>query len=457
MEQAERKKAEALVFYGVSGDLAYKKIFPALFDLAKIDQHPKLVIGMARRGWQLSDLVERARKSIKEHGHYDEATFEKFAQTLRYVDGDYRKQETFELLYAALEGTEHVAHYLAIPPSMFQAVVEQLANCRLAKGARLIVEKPFGRDQQSAHELNATIHKVFPESSIFRIDHYLGKSAVQNLLAFRFSNTFFEPIWNRHYIDSVQITLGEAFGVEGRGRFYEEVGAIRDVIQNHVLQIVGYLAMEPPVGTYPEALRDEQVKVFRMIRPIAPTDIVRGQLSGYRNEEGVAEDSEVETFAALKLYLDSWRWDGVPFLIRAGKKMPKTAAEIYVKFKRPPLSGKVGGLTNSIRLRLSPEVQISLGTNMIDAVDADQIVQRPLEATSLEGYGRVNPYARLLGDALIGDQTLFTREDAVEVAWSVVDQVIKHPVPVIQYQAGTWGPEEAASLAADVGGWHDPT
>ncbi|MCH2109702.1 MAG: glucose-6-phosphate dehydrogenase, partial [Polyangiaceae bacterium] len=431
-------------------------IFPALFELVARGKLEVPIIGMARRGWQLSDLVARAKASIQENGQYDEATFEKFSGLLRYVDGDYQDEATFASLKSALGDARHALHYLAIPPSMFAPVVGLLGKTGVAEGARLVVEKPFGRDLESARELNHTIHSIFGENRLFRIDHYLGKSAVQNLLAFRFGNIFFEPIWNSHYIESVQVTLSEDFGVEGRGKFYEEVGAIRDVIQNHALQIVSYLAMEPPVGTYPEALRDEQVKVLRMIRSIRPDDAVRGQVRDYRSEPGVDPDSQVETFAALRLHLDSWRWEGVPFLIRAGKDLPISAAEIFVRFKRPPLSHDVAGLGNHIRLRLSPEVEIALATNVNDE-SRSGLVQRELVAETLDLHSQTNPYARLLGDALVGDQTLFTREDGVEEAWRIVDDLLAEPPPVIRYEAGTWGPGEASRLAALHGGWHDPT
>ncbi len=342
--------SDALVFFGATGDLAYKKIFPALQAMTRRGRLDVPVIGVAKSGWTLEQLRARARESLEHHGGVDEVAFAKLAARLRYVDGDYGDSATYAAIVKELGGAKRPAHYLAIPPGAFATVVENLAQASCAGNARIIVEKPFGRDLESARQLNEIIHRVFDESAVFRIDHYLGKEAVQNLLLFRFANTFLEPIWNRNYVASVQITMAESFGVQGRGRFYEEAGAIRDVIQNHMLQVVAFLAMEAPTRTYAESLHDEQVKVFHMIRPLSPDDLVRGQFRGYRNEPGVAPDSNVETFAAVRLHIDSWRWDGVPFFIRAGKCLPTTTTEVTVTLKRPPLSRLAAGdITPSAR------------------------------------------------------------------------------------------------------------
>jgi glucose-6-phosphate 1-dehydrogenase len=451
-------RADALVFFGATGDLAYKKIFPSLQAMVRRGHLTVPVIGVAKAGWTLDQLRERARNSLKEHGGgVDDAAFAKLLALLRYVDGDYNDDATFAALRKALDGATRPAHYLAIPPSMFPTVVAALGRTGCAANARVIIEKPFGHDLESAQALNKTLHSVFPESSVFRIDHYLGKEAVQNILLFRFGNTFLEPIWNRNYVASVQITMAESFGVQGRGRFYDETGAIRDVIQNHMLQVVGFLAMEPPATTYHDSIRDEQVQVFRSIPPLEPADLVRGQFRGYRQESGVAADSQVETFGAVRVSVDSWRWEGVPFFIRAGKCLPTTATEVLVQLRRPPLAKTFPKHGNYVRFRLSPEVQIAIGAQV--KKPGEQLLQlEPVELSVVHHTDgdEMEPYERLLGDAMEGDGTLFAREDGVEAAWEIVEPILKTPTPVRSYEPGTWGPAEADALTAEVGGWHTP-
>ena len=450
--------SDALVFFGASGDLAYKKIFPALQAMVIRSNLNVPIIGVANSSWTVEQLRNRARESVTQHyPAASEDEFARLARLLHYVDGDYLKPETFEKLRAELGDAKRPIHYLAIPPSLFPTVVEGLGKSSCAQNARVIVEKPFGRDLESARSLSDVLHSVFRESDVFRIDHYLGKEAVQNLVFFRFGNTFLEPIWNRHYIKSVQITLAESFGVVGRGKLYEETGAIRDVIQNHLLQIVGFLAMEPPATTYADAMRDEQVKVFRMIKPLNGDNLVRGQFKGYRKEKDVHPSSQVETYAAVRLSVDSWRWEGVPFFIRAGKCMPFTVTEVLVELKRPPIAKFFPNQGNYVRFRLGPDVSIGIGARIKQGGEAWIGETVELSAVQRPDSDDMDPYERLLGDAMDGEGILFTRADAVEAAWHIVQPVLgPDTTPVFEYNPGTWGPREADLLVADFGGWHSP-
>jgi glucose-6-phosphate 1-dehydrogenase len=462
MAQEARQRSDALVFFGATGDLAYKKIFPALQAMAKRGRLDFTIIGVAKSGWALPQLIERAKASVTEYGGYDEAAFAQLVSKLRYVDGDYGDEATFARLRAEMGSAQRPAHYLAIPPSVFPLVARQLAQAGCTKQARVIVEKPFGRDLASAKKLNETLHEILPEESIFRIDHYLGKEAVQNILYFRFANAFLEPIWNRNYVENVQITLAENFGVKGRGAFYEETGVIRDVIQNHLLQIVSYLAMEPPSSTYAEAVRDEQAKVLRTVRALDTDNMVRGQFRGYRDEPGVSKESHMATYAALRLFVDSWRWDGVPFLVRAGKSLAKTVTEVMVEFKNPPqvvFSEPQPSMGNTVRFRLAPKVSIALGARAKrhgEGMSGIPVELAVTEEPAQGQEGRLGDYERLLGDAMAGDATLFARQDVVEAAWAIVDPVIHGPSPMFEYEPGTWGPPQADKLVADIGGWNTP-
>ena len=450
--------SDALVFFGATGDLAYKKIFPSLADLLHRGLLRVPVIGVAKANWTTDQLRARARASL-EAAKKPAALIEQFCSRLAYIDGDYLDPATFKRLRLVLGDASHPLHYLAIPPSMFATVADGLANSGCGAGARVVVEKPFGRDLASAQALNATLHRFFPEESIFRIDHYLGKEAVLNMLYFRFGNSFLEPLWNRNHIHSVQITMAESFGVQGRGKFYEEAGAIRDVVQNHMLQVLATLAMEPPASHTPGGMRYEKNKVLEAIRPLEATGLVRGQFAGYLDEAGVAANSTVETFAALRLFVDSWRWADVPFYIRAGKSLPVSCTEVMVRFRAPPQTSfggqELGSSQNHVRFRMSPDATIGWGARC--KLPGQDFVGENVELTvSHEAVEDIEPYERLLDAALAGDPSLFAHQDAVEASWAVIDPLLQHPGPVHSYVPGTWGPEAADSVLLPGSTWHNP-
>ncbi len=458
----DEPRSDALIVFGFTGDLASKKIFPALYAMVKSGALTVPVIGVASSDWSPEQLHQRVRDSVARESRIDdEAAFGRLLSLLRYVSGNYQDPATFRALKGALGQAQRPAYYLAIPPSLFGTVITSLGGNGLAEHARLIVEKPFGRDLASAIALGTIAQSVFPESSIFRIDHYLGKEAIMNILYFRFANSFLEPIWNRNHVASIQVTLAESFGIGQRGRFYESAGCLRDVIENHLFQIVALLAMEPPAYQSYAAVHSEKASVFHAMRALTPDDLVRGQYVGYRNEKDVAADSDVETFCALRLFIDSWRWAGVPWYLRAGKVLPHNAIEVLVQLRPPPQklfddSQPIEGRANYLRFKLQPASAIALAARVKRAGKEFVGEQRELYLCE-DPQTDDSPYERLLGDAMAGDGALFTTQDAVEAAWTVVDPVLASHRPALPYAAGTWGPAAADALIAADGGWHNPS